>query len=199
MLVVMSILLALGVREWQNSRGEHRLIERSLQSFQREITQNKAYMENLHTFHLGLQNLLSEIQVESHPDAPMELRNILDSFQPAVLLRTAWDTSVATGALSEMDYELVYALSLTYTNQERFSNLYNTGLIDLLNSNVTTDRASDLAYAALRYANEITGSEADLLPYYQQALELLKMQGVRPETPPAEKEKAKRDTGAARP
>lgn len=195
MLIVMSILLALGVREWQQSHGAHRLIERSLVSFQRELTQNKDYVDNMHTFHLGLQNLLSEIQVESHPDAPKELRNILNSFQSAVLLRTAWDTSVATGALSEMDYELVYALSLTYSNQERFMTLYNTGLINLLNSNVTADRAADLAYAALRYANEVTASEADLLPYYQQALELLEMHGVHADTPPAGE--AKLDSRAA--
>lgn len=188
MLVVMSILLALAVREWQDSRGARRLIDRSLLSFERELTQNKDYMENMYTFHLGLQNLLGEIEVESHPDAPQELRNILDSFQPAVLLTTAWDTSLATGALSEMDYELVYALSLTYSNQERFRTLYNTGLIDLLNSNVSVDRAPGLAYAALRYANEITASEADLLPYYQQALELLEMHGVPAETPPTEVE-----------
>jgi len=173
MLVVMSILLALAVREWQDTRVTERLIDRSLVSFQRELTQNKSQIENLYPFHLGLQSLLAELQVESHPDAARELRNVLDSFQSAVLLTTAWDTALATGALSQMDYELVYALSLTYSIQERFRSLYNSGLIDLLNSNLTDDRAPTLAYAATRYVNDVTAAESELLAVYQQALEQL--------------------------
>jgi hypothetical protein len=182
MLVVMSILLALGVREWQDSRVTQQLINRSLESFERELTQNKNRIEALYPYHVGLQSILAELQVESHPDSERELRNVLNGFQSAVLLTTAWDTALATGALSDMDYELVYALSLTYSLQDRFRTLYNSGLIDLLNSNTTSETAPTLAYAASRYVNDITTAEGDLLAAYQEALEQLQADG----TPPAE-------------
>ncbi len=182
MLVVMSILLALGVREWQDTRVTQQLINRSLESFERELTQNKNRIEALYPYHVGLQSVLAELQVESHPDSERELRNVLNGFQSAVLLTTAWDTALATGALSDMDYELVYALSLTYSLQDRFRTLYNSGLIDLLNSNTTSETAPTLAYAASRYVNDITTAEGDLLAAYQEALEQLQADG----TPPAE-------------
>jgi len=178
MLVVMSILLALGVREWQDSRVTQQLINRSLDSFERELTQNKNRIEALYPYHVGLQSVLAELQVESHPDSERELRNVLNGFQSAVLLTTAWDTALATGALSDMDYELVYALSLTYSLQDRFRTLYNSGLIDLLNSNTTSETAPTLAYAASRYVNDITTAEGDLLAAYQEALEQLQADGA---------------------
>lgn len=180
MLVVMSILLALGVREWQDSRVTQQLINRSLESFERELTQNKNRIEALYPYHVGLQSILAELQVESHPDSERELRNVLNGFQSAVLLTTAWDTALATGALSDMDYELVYALSLTYSLQDRFRTLYNSGLIDLLNSNTTSETAPTLAYAASRYVNDITTAEGDLLAAYQEALEQLQADGTLP-------------------
>ena len=136
MLIVISILGALGVQDWQVSREVDRLIERSLVSFEIEITQNKNRIEDLYPFHRGLQSLLLEIDTESNPDSAEELRNVLNSFQSAVLLTSAWDTALATGALAQMDYELVFALSLTYSIQEQFRALYNSGLVELLSSNV---------------------------------------------------------------
>ena len=186
MLIVLSILLALGVRAWQDERGVSQLIERSKTSFERELTLNKKTIDDLYPFHQGLQSLLAELEVESHPDKAHELRNILDSLQPeANLLTTAWDTALATGALAQMDYELVYALSLTYSFQERFRTLYNSGLIDQLSSNVTEDRAPTLAYAAFRYVNGVTLRESELLAAYQQALEALEAHGARPMAGPA--------------
>ena len=182
MLIVLSILLALGVRAWQDERNVHQLIERSMTSFERELTLNKKTIDNLYPFHQGLQSLLAELEVESHPDKARELRNIVDSLQPeANLLTTAWDTALATGALAQMDYELVYALSLTYSFQDRYQTLYNSGLIDQLSSNLTADRPATLAYATFRYLNDVTLRESELLAAYQQALEELEALGAPPQ------------------
>ena len=170
----MSILLALGVRAWQDGREVEQLIARSLTSFQYEITQNRSRIDDLYRYHAGLQSVLAETDVHSNPSASEDIRNVLDSLQSAPLLTSAWDTALATGALSEMDYELVFVLSLTYSYQQRFQTLYNTRLTDAFDL-TTADNVLPLRLStnANRYLAELTTAEAELLAAYDQATELL--------------------------
>ena len=174
MLIVLSILLALGVRAWQDSREVQQLITRSLQSFRNEISQNRSRMDDLYRYHVGLQSVLAEMNRSLGPESSEDLGNILDSLQSAVLLTSAWDTALATGALSEMEYETVFVLSLTYSYQQKFQTLYNARLDDVLdlvgNENVSAKRLSD---SATRYLAEITGAEGELLAAYDEAMILL--------------------------
>ena len=181
-LVVMSILLALAVKQWQDDNGKRLLISRSLVSFEREIATNKDRIDTLYPFHQGLQKLLSDLRDEAFSeDSAAEIRNVLEnSLQPTVLLTTAWDTAIATGALAQMDYELVYAMSLTYSIQERFRAQYNSGLSDLLASTVSADSSPMLVYAALRFLNDLVAAEAELQAVYQQALERLRTRSTPP-------------------
>ena len=176
----MSILLALAVKQWQDDNGKRSLIARSLVSFEREIATNKDRIDTLYPFHQGLQKLLSDLRDKPlTEDSAAEIRNVLEnSLQPAVLLTTAWDTALATGALAQMDYELAYAMSLTYSIQERFSSQYNSGLADLLASTAATDSTPLGAYAALRFLNDLVASEAELQAVYQQALERLRVENT---------------------
>lgn len=171
MLIVMSILLALGVRAWQDGREVRQLISRSLTSFQYEISQNRSRMDDLYRYHAGLQSLLSEMNVPSSPESLEDIGNVLDSLQSAVLLTSAWDTALATGALSEMDYETVFVLSLTYSYQQKFQTLYNTRLGDVLDllgdDNLSVNRLTDTAN---RYVAEITAAEGELLAAYDEAM-----------------------------
>lgn len=174
MLIVMSILAALGVRAWQDGREATQLISRSLDSFQNEIIQNRSRIDDLYRYHAGLQSVLVETNVYSAPESVQDIHNVLDSLQPSVLLTSAWDTALATGALSEMEYETVFVLSLTYSYQDRFQTLYNTRLNDIqglsTDDNVTPAKLSG---DANRYMTELTTAEAELLTAYDQALELL--------------------------
>ena len=174
MLIVMSILLALGVAAWQDGRAVNQLVTRSLTSFQYEITQNRSRIDDLFRYHAGLQSLLTETNVHSGPESIEGIRDVLASLQSAVLLTSAWDTALATGALAEMDYETVFVLSLTYSYQQKFQTLYNSRLTDVLNlttdDNVSQRRLSDTAN---RYVAEITAAEGELLAAYDQAMVLL--------------------------
>ena len=169
----MSILLALGVRAWQDGRDVRQLISRSMSSFQSEITLNRGRIDDLYRFHAGLLTLLAETDPHANPQSTEEIRNVFDSLQSTVLLTSAWETALATGALAELDYESVLVLSLTYSYQQRFQTLYNTRLNDA--QELTTDDSLSplrLASTANRYMAELTTSEAELLDAYNQALEL---------------------------
>ena len=174
MLIVMSILLALGVRAWQDGRQVRQLISRSLTSFQNEIVRNRSRIDDLYRYHEGLQSLLREMNGQSNPESTEAVSNILDSLQSSVLLTSAWDTALATGALADMQYETVFVLSLTYSYQQKFQTLYNSRLDDVLE--LTTDDGVSpgrLTDSANRYVSEITASEAELLAAYDQALDML--------------------------
>ena len=174
MLIVMSILLALGVRAWQDSREVRQLVSRSLNSFQNEIAQNRSRIDDLYRYHVGLQSLFADIDVHHSPESTEDIRNILNSFQSAVLLTSAWDTALATGALSEMDYESVFVLSLTYGYQQRFQTLYNSRLDDVLDLSTSDSiSAGRVVERASRYVAEITAAEGDLLAAFDQAIELI--------------------------
>jgi hypothetical protein len=173
MLIVMSILLALGVRAWQDGRDVRQLISRSMTSFQNEITLNRGRIDDLYRYHAGLLTVLAETDLHANPQSAEEIRNVLDSLQSTLLLSSAWETALATGALAEMDYEAVFVLSLTYSYQQRFQALYNTRLNDV--QELTTDDSLPpprLANTANRYMAELTTAEAELLDAYNQAMEL---------------------------
>lgn len=174
MLIVLSILLALGVRAWQDGREVRQLITRSLTSFRYEIAQNRSRIDDLYRYHAGLQSLLAEMNGQSGTESIEDIGNVLDSLQSAVLLTSAWDTALATGALGEMEYETVFVLSLTYSYQQKFQTLYNTRLTDVLD--LATDDSMSLrrlSDSANRYVAEITAAEGELLAAYDQAMVLL--------------------------
>ena len=131
-LVVGSILLALAVDEWNEDREFEDLASRSLVNFEREIQQNRLRVEDVTLFHGGLRDVLANMDASGGAVPTTTIRNIMEGFQPALLVSTAWETAVATGALGYMDYDVVAGLSLTYNMQERLVTLNQSGLNDLL-------------------------------------------------------------------
>ena len=173
-LIVISILLALTVAAVQEDRDVEELVERSLASFEYEISQNRSRIDDIYPFHLGLHSVLTELEAKEGTGSAEEFRNILDSFQSAVLLTSAWETALATGALTHMDYEIVSTLSLTYSIQNRFQELHNFGLRELLSAaNLSNENMPATTYAAIRYMGDVTRGESELQVVYQQALELI--------------------------
>lgn len=175
LLIVISILLALALDEWQEDRELQKLVDRSVISFEREITQNKRWLDDIAPYHLGLGNILMELEGRQDEAVIVEFRNIVDGVQPDVLLDSAWQTSLASGALTQMDYELISALSLTYGMQNRFRDLYNTGLSNLLYAKSQSRADLDsLVFAASRYLRSVSSAEMELQVVYQQALEKIR-------------------------
>ena len=182
-LVVGSILLALGVDEWNEDREFEDLASRSLVNFEREIQQNRLRVEDVTLFHAGLRDVLANMDASGEAVPTTTIRNIMEGFQPALLVSTAWETAVATGALGYMDYDVVAGLSLTYNMQERLGALNQSGLNDLLVGGFRSVEADLLVYAANRYMRELTESEQRLQGVYDLVLGLIaETIGERPDT-----------------
>ena len=174
-LIVISILLALTLDEWQEDLEIQELIDRSIVNFQNELTQNKSRIEDIGVYHRGVLQVLQRRTFVSDSESLEEFRNIMEALQPIVLTSSAWETAVATGALGRMEYELVSALTLTYNTQLRFDDDYRSTLRLLLSPiNLNKENLPITTYNAGRFVTDVTSAESELSVYYAQTLELIK-------------------------
>ena len=186
-LVVGSILLALGLDEWNQDRDYQDLATLSLANFEREIQQNRLRLEDVTLFHAGLRDVLANMDASGEAIPATTVRNMMEGFQPAILVSTAWETAVATGALGYMDYNVVSGLSLTYNMQERLVALNRSGLNDILVGGLRSGETELLVYMANRYMRELTEAEQGLQGVYDLVLGLIaETIGERSDTMPAD-------------
>jgi hypothetical protein len=172
-LVVGSILLALALDEWNQDRDYQDLATLSLANFEREIQQNRLRLEDVTLFHAGLRDVLANMDASGDAIPATTVRNMMEGFQPAILVSTAWETAVATGALGYMDYDVVSGLSLTYNMQERLVTLNRSGLNDILMGGFRSGETELLVYTANRYMRELTEAEQELQGVYDLVLGLI--------------------------
>ena len=173
-LIVISILLALGLDEWKEDQEIQALIDRTLMNFTHELIQNKSRIEDVKAYHQGVWQILERRNNAPEAASLSEFRNIMDTMQPIVLTSSAWQTAVATGALARMDFELVSALTLTYNSQMRFDENYNSMLKSLLAPSSLNDQNLDITMKnATRFVANVTSAESELSAYYAQTLNLL--------------------------
>ena len=172
-LIVVSILLALGLDEWQEDQEIQELIDRSIVNFANELTQNRSRIEDVSAYHQGVRQILTQRSANGGLET-IEFRNIMEALQPIVLTSSAWQTAVATGALGRMEFELVSALTLTYNTQLRFDDNYRSVLRTLLTPNSLQKQNLELtSYNASRFVADVTAAESELSVYYQQTLNIL--------------------------
>jgi hypothetical protein len=169
-LITVSILLALALDEWREDRQNLQTVEQALSNFLSEIDQNKARIDDAAPFNRGLRNVLDQRYQEGNISSIDEFITILESYTPVVLQSTAWETALATGSVTKMDYSLVSALSLTYGLQNRYLEASRETMSDLTSpQNLSTDRLSLSIYNSVRYLDTVTSMEAELSVVYDEA------------------------------
>lgn len=170
--VVGSILLALAVDEWSQNQEYAELADQSLSIFEREIRQNRARIDDGVPYHTGIRDFLGGMRVET--SAPADLTSIMEGLKPPVLLNTAWETALATGALTHMEFEVVSALSLTYSIQESFEDRARADRPRISGAEgLSSVEARARVEEAYDYVAGLVEDEAELLTVYDQALELI--------------------------
>ncbi len=169
-LIVVSILVALGLDSWRQTSEDEEFVRTALSNFLIEIEQNQNRIADAAPFNLGLRLVLGQHYVVDDIDTVDEYVSMVESYSPAALQSTAWDTALATGSLAKMDYNLVTALSLTYSLQERYDDTTRSGLSDLTSPQYLADDKLKLAlYNSIRFLDDVTGMEAELGVTYQEA------------------------------
>jgi hypothetical protein len=171
LLIVLSVLLALGVDEWRDQRTRHAGAEMALRSMGAELRENAGSVERARTHHLAMRDSLQGyLQRRQAPPPHVYLSGL---FNPALVHATAWDSARETGATSDLPLELVLALSRVYDRQARYRTLGDALVQDLMSQirregmeGVLRDRYETFIPLQLDFANR----ESDLLRSYEVAL-----------------------------
>ena len=113
-----SVLLALGVNEWQDRRGRGERATVALHSIQTELEANRESVSRARTNHLSMRDSLQSytLRREMLP-ARIYLGGV---FRPAPTQSTAWDSARETGVTTDLPFQLVLALSRIYDRQARY-------------------------------------------------------------------------------
>jgi hypothetical protein len=171
-MIVFSILLALWVNDWQQDQQNEKLTAQSLVNFLKEIQRNEAWLEDVAPFHQGLATALKQQIGANTIRSRAELLDMVgpDGVRPPDLLDTAWQTAIATGALTHMDYTTVSALSLTYSQQARFREDVRARLPNALRTGDVRDEDAPAAARSVElYLEDVTGNEEQLRAVYAEA------------------------------
>jgi hypothetical protein len=169
-LIVVSILVALALDNWRQEEQNAELVRQSLSNFVVEISQNLIRIEDAAPFNRGLRNVLNNHYVQDDIDTVDDFVIMVESYTPASLQSTAWDSALATGSLAKMQYSLVTALSLTYNLQQRYDLITRSGVSTLTSPQNHTESSLKLAvYKTIRYLDDVTRMEAELAVTYSEA------------------------------
>jgi type II secretory pathway pseudopilin PulG len=173
LLIVLSILLALAVNQWQDARRERQLADQALASFRQEIAANRERLRELVPYHERIRDEMRRLDAEGAVTSYADLRKVrgFQGFRPAFLLETAWRTAIATGALTHIDYRTATALSTTYTLQERVDELNRATLPAMMAGGAFSDAqaAATLRQSAV-YLSDVAGLEREVLSIYDEML-----------------------------
>ena len=169
-LIVVSILVALGLDAWRENREDEEFVRTALSNFLIEIRQNQTRVEDAAPFNMGLRQVLNQHYTDEDISSVDEFVNMVEIYSPAALQSTAWDTALATGSLAKMEYNLVTALSMTYSLQNRYDTTSRSGMSELTSPQYLTDDNLKLAvYNSIRYLDEVTSMETELGVTYIEA------------------------------
>ena len=110
--IVLGVMLALGVSEWQQEREYAQLADTALANIARELESN---LEVLTVIHENNAETIALAQADADdPDASTEDRQ----FIPGVQMRsTAWEALLSSGLSNHIEYQLLLSLSEIYSSQ----------------------------------------------------------------------------------
>ena len=175
-LIVVSILVALGLDEWREKREADELVRNSLTTFLIEIEQNRMRVDDAVPFNQGLRQVLASHYFDDDVETVDEFVSMIESYSPAALQSTAWDTALATGSLAKMEYTVVTALSLTYGLQNRYQLATRTGMSNLTSpQNLSQDKLKLSFYNSIRYLDTVTSLETELGITYMEAMSAIRL------------------------
>ena len=121
-MIVLSVILALAASRWVDNHKQQQLAAQALASFAQEIRANQQRVLEVYPYHQALaaaaRRLDSLEAINSYADWKRQVP-AWSGFRPADVTTTAWQTALTTGALANLPYRQVGALSDAYTVQSK--------------------------------------------------------------------------------
>jgi hypothetical protein len=169
--IVLGVLLALAVSEWQESRSNLEKSQLALSNVRAELQGNLKLLETIHPINSRVVEQLSSGETDSSRD---------ETVVPGVQIRSsAWQTLSTTGVGNYVDYDLLIELSQLYS----LIDVYRQTAYGVINSNMNVaatatalDRGIDnkrLAENFLPFFQMLNQIEAALIPAHAKAISLI--------------------------
>jgi hypothetical protein len=171
-MIVLSILAALAVNNWQESRARVQRATDARAAFTNEIRANKDLLlsENYLPHHRRLQSEYEKVVKGEATDAGAFFET---GIHPAPLRDSAWRMLSGSAILLELPSELVLALSDIYRAQDSIEK-QNQGFLNAIilprSDRDTPAYAKDVALSIRLYLNDLVPAEERLVRNYEHAL-----------------------------
>lgn len=177
LLIVFSILLALGVNEWRIRSGEAAETRRAIGSIYAELADNLSLLDDLPEYHGAVVKALREeiavIKASNGADArtPMDVFSGIEILRPTFLItrmpqNVSWELARQRGAAARFDYELAKRLSVIYDVQDDgVVILYNEIAVAMSRPEMFSSEKQDVALSSLASLMSELASREETLVY----------------------------------
>lgn len=167
-LVVFSVLLALGMKSCHDTRAQEELAQQALQNFKREILENQSEITSVFGYH---KNMLDSLRGENPPTSL--------SLNSPDLQNNAWEAAQSTGAISYIDFSIVEIVSKIEETQSEYQDFLRATLETILDYNFQSGLNPDRVSHGLRsIVTGIVNYESKLLSLYDEALKRIETGGI---------------------
>ena len=126
LLVVIGILVALWINNWNENRKIESNTKQSLERIKSEILSNKGKIDWVKKYHLMVKDNLEEITL---PKTEEEVKSTLSFWKGLNIPRlqeSSFQTAIQTGISKDMNIELLESLNELYTFQETYNEFGKT-------------------------------------------------------------------------
>ncbi|MEP6733144.1 MAG: hypothetical protein ABJE10_21050 [bacterium] len=173
-MIVFSVLLALAASRWADARKQQQLTTQAIASFEQEIRGNEQRVRDVYSYHQALTAAIRRLDslgtIHSYADWKREVP-IWSGFRPPDMPATAWQTAITTGALANLPYRQIGALSDVYTLQTKLD-AFNGSYIPLFDFSDAAMLATVRRMSA--YMQTVLSFESALMKDYTNTLGVLK-------------------------
>ena len=151
LLVVLSVLLALGLNSWRENRSNEELAERALKSVVDEYSTNCSRISDFQEYH-------KEVATGERES---------EGLQIGLIQNSAWDAARSTGAIAFIDYETASVIEQIYVVQGDHRSLFQS-YIEALLTKVGREDSPDQVHGALDVVTirELVRIQESLIDYY---------------------------------
>jgi hypothetical protein len=116
--IVLGVMLALGVSEWQEDRDRHEQAMVALDNIEHELRWNLKFLNRVHENNTA--TVASMDVPDEDTDDSAEVRSIIPALQ---LRETAYQTLLSTGMANHVEYKLILSLADTYSTQSVYKQI----------------------------------------------------------------------------
>lgn len=168
LLVVFSVLLALGVKSWYDAREQEQLASRALRNLHLEVVENKAEIERVFDYHVAFLDSLRS----ANPPTSIQLNS-------PNMQNNAWEVAQSSGAVSFIDFEIIEIASKIEELQSNYQDFLMRTTEIIMTYNFQSDLEAERISGGLRTVMQgVVNYERSLLSLYGEALNRMERRGI---------------------